>query len=109
MESVRGGPLLDPGSPYVVDDDHEIAFFSGDHQIDIRLGRNEIQKRLDELEMDSRVTLRPQGADWIEISFSCYDDVDFVVSLVKVAVSSHLRTIARTKETSEKKGQALSA
>jgi hypothetical protein len=67
----------------------EVAHFETDSVIEVRLTKAEIRLRRDVLTSDSRVTLRPSGADWLTIRFRWPEDLDFVVDLVTVAEKAH--------------------
>ena len=67
----------------------EIAHFDADDVIDVRLTRAVIREMRGDLRSDSRVELRKNVSDWIEVRLSSDDDVAFVVRLVGRAVAAH--------------------
>jgi len=67
----------------------EIAHFEGDGVIEVRLTRAVIKDRRAALKADPRVTLRPSGADWMEVTFATPADEAFVIELVATAEAAH--------------------
>jgi hypothetical protein len=67
----------------------EVAHFETDTIVEIRLTKAEIGPRRGDLKADSRVTLRPSGADWLTVRFRSPEDLDIVVDLVTVAEKAH--------------------
>jgi hypothetical protein len=67
----------------------EIAHFEAHHVIEVRLTKAAIRERRPELKADTRVVLRPSGADWITVQIAGPEDIGFVVGLVVVAEEAH--------------------
>jgi hypothetical protein len=83
-----GGSMFGHGDAFWVNG-KEIAHFEADHVIEVRLTKTAIGERRPELKADTRVVLRPSGADWITVQIAGPGDIGFVVGLVEVAEEAH--------------------
>lgn len=67
----------------------EIAHFHAGNEIDIRLTRKEIRKQGWTKTEDKRIHLRSASTDWMEVRFSCEEDLDFAQKIVSAAVKAN--------------------
>lgn len=67
----------------------EIAHFEAPATIEVRLTKAGIREQRAALKSDSRVILRPSGADWLTVRFASAEDVDLILSLVQHAERAH--------------------
>ena len=67
----------------------EIAHLESPAVIEIRCTKEVIRQRRSELKSDSRITLRPSGADWLTVKVGNVTDVELVVELVALAEQAH--------------------
>jgi hypothetical protein len=70
----------------------EVAHFDGERTLDVRLTKAAIRSRRAELTGDERVTLRPGGSDWLEVSVESDDDIGWATRIVLDAVAANLST-----------------
>lgn len=70
----------------------EIAHFDDDRTIDVRLTKQVTRSRRSELRDDGRVSLRPGGSDWLEVTIGSPDDTDWARSIVLDAIEANRGT-----------------
>jgi hypothetical protein len=66
----------------------EFLHFHGPREVDVRLTRKEIRARKGLFAADARVSMRGTS-DWIEVRFEDDEDVDFVISLARIAMGAN--------------------
>ena len=67
----------------------ECVHFHSGNKVDIRLTKQLQRKYANVVKGDPRVKFRPRASEWIEVKCSSKKDVEFALSLAKLALSAN--------------------
>jgi Family of unknown function (DUF5519) len=87
--AVVGDGAFSPGQAIWVGK-RDIAHIDANGALDIRLTKTELRARRQELQMDSRITLRSHASDWLEFRVDTDEDLEDGVSLISDAIAANL-------------------